>query len=148
MADTQDNTGLVQFDLVSPESRLVSQQVAMVVIPGEEGHFGVLAGHMPLISTIRHGVVAVHHTANDDHVDHYFIDGGFADVSSEQCTVLAEHAMKLPEIDQNELADEIKELHEAIQHIDNDDELRAAQRKLNVALSKQEAISWHGAGKR
>ena len=50
--------GTVEFELVSPERLLLSEQVAMVVVPGEDGNFGVLPGHAPLISTVRPGVMA------------------------------------------------------------------------------------------
>jgi F-type H+-transporting ATPase subunit epsilon len=49
----------VQFELVTPERLLVSQDVDMVVVPGTEGNFGVLPGHAPLISTIRPGTVDI-----------------------------------------------------------------------------------------
>ena len=50
----------VEFELVSPERLLMSQAVDMVVVPGEEGDFGVLVQHAPLISAVRPGVIAVH----------------------------------------------------------------------------------------
>jgi F-type H+-transporting ATPase subunit epsilon len=145
MSDAENNTGFVQFDLVSPEKKLLSQAVSMVVLPGEEGDFGVLVGHAPIVSTMRSGVVAVYNVPNDQHPELYFIDGGFADVTAEQCTVLAEYAVKLPEIDQDALAEEIKSLHEDIQAVNDNDEadIDDVKRKLDIALSKQEALSLH-----
>jgi F-type H+-transporting ATPase subunit epsilon len=88
----------VQFELVSPERLLISRDVGMVVVPGAEGDFGVLPDHAPLISTVRPGVIDVY----DDGTtisDRIFVSGGFAEVSGERCTVLAEQATPVKEID-------------------------------------------------
>ena len=77
----------VEFELVSPEKLLVSQPVDMVVVPGSEGNFGVLAGHSPFISTIRPGVIDIFE--GERIVDRIFIAGGFAEVTETRCTVLA-----------------------------------------------------------
>lgn len=143
MSEAGNNNGFVQFDLVSPEKKLLSKSVTMIVLPGEEGDFGVMSGHAPIVSTIRPGVISVYNLADDKHPEHYFIDGGFADVTGEQCTVLAEHAVLLPEIDQEALAEEIKSLHEGIQAVNDNDEadIDDLRRQLDIALSKQEALS-------
>jgi F-type H+-transporting ATPase subunit epsilon len=88
----------VQFELVSPERLLVSREVEMVVVPGSEGDFGVLRDHAPLISTVRPGVIDIY----DDGTtisDRIFVSGGFAEVTGERCTVLAEEAVPLKDID-------------------------------------------------
>ncbi|MBV8535490.1 MAG: F0F1 ATP synthase subunit epsilon [Alphaproteobacteria bacterium] len=88
----------LQFELVSPERLLISRDVGMVVVPGAEGDFGVLPDHAPLISTVRPGVIDVY----DDGAtvsDRIFVSGGFAEVTGERCTVLAEQATPLGEID-------------------------------------------------
>jgi F-type H+-transporting ATPase subunit epsilon len=136
-------TGFIQFDLVSPEKKLVSQAVGMVVVPGEEGDMGVLEGHAPVVSTLRHGVVKVYPTADEKHPDLIFVDGGFADVTANQCTILAEHAVRLPDIDQDELSAEIKKLHEDMHGATEDEALDKIRHRLDVALAKQAAISLH-----
>ena len=86
----------IQFDLVSPERLLLSQQVDMVTLPGSEGYMGVIAGHMALVSTLRAGMIDM----KDNGVDtRYFIRGGFADISATQVTVLAEEAIPMTELD-------------------------------------------------
>ncbi len=88
----------VQFELVSPERLLISRDVGMVVVPGAEGDFGVLPEHAPLISTVRPGVIDVY----DDGTtvsDRIFVSGGFAEVTGERCTVLADEAVPVKEID-------------------------------------------------
>lgn len=85
------------FDLVTPERLLFSESAEMVTIPGREGDMGVMAGHMPLISTLRPGTITVSGGANGDEA--YFVAGGFAEVTAEKVTVLAEDAAALNELD-------------------------------------------------
>jgi F-type H+-transporting ATPase subunit epsilon len=87
----------VQFELVSPERLLVSRPVEMVVVPGVEGDFGVLPGHAPLISEVRPGVISVFEGGKVE--ERIFVAGGFAEVTAERCTVLAEQALPIAEID-------------------------------------------------
>ena len=86
MADT------FTFELVSPERLLSSGKVAMVVVPGTEGDFGVLPGHAPMMSTIRAGIVEVYVNEGSTPSARYEIDGGFAEVTPEGLTILAEKA--------------------------------------------------------
>ena len=82
-----------QFELVSPERLLRSDPVAMVVVPGAEGDFGVLPGHSLLISTVRPGVIDVYEDDRTTLSERIFISGGFAEVTPERCTVLADEAV-------------------------------------------------------
>ena len=100
------------FDLVSPERLLVSREVGMLTIPGEEGEFGVLPGHAPLVSSLRTGIISVHD--NGQLSDRIFVAGGFAEVSPERCTVLAEEAVPLSELDRATLEADIKKLNEEL----------------------------------
>jgi len=89
MADT------VQFDLVSPERRLVSMEASEVRIPGAEGDLTAMAQHSPLITTLRPGLVTV--TGAEGSAD-YVVTGGFAEIDGETVSVLAERAIPLDEI--------------------------------------------------
>ena len=80
---------LFQFDLVSPEKSLMSLEVSEVNIPGAEGDFSSLVNHAPIITTLRPGFVNVSSPSGDVK---YFVTGGFAEVSSEATSVLAEKA--------------------------------------------------------
>jgi F-type H+-transporting ATPase subunit epsilon len=100
----------VRFDLVSPERQLRSEAVDMVVVPGAEGDFGVLAGHVPLISTIRPGVIEVHKgTASPERI---FISGGICEVSSDRCTILADDAVDVATLDRAQLEQRLKDAEE------------------------------------
>ena len=81
----------LHFSLVSPERELFSGSVDQVDAPGSEGDFGVLAGHAPFMTALKDGPVRVH---NDGTVKTYEVRGGFADVTPEGLTILAEHAVE------------------------------------------------------
>ena len=81
----------LQFSLVSPERELFSGPVDQVDAEGTEGGFGVLAGHAPFMTALKEGPVTVH---NDGHVKVFEVRGGFADVTPDGFTVLAEHAVE------------------------------------------------------
>ena len=100
----------VQFELVSPERLLLSEAVAMVVVPGGEGNFGVLPGHSLLISTVRPGVIDVYADEQNRISERIFVAGGFAEVTPERCTVLADAAMPLSSLDRVEIEQEAKSL--------------------------------------
>jgi F-type H+-transporting ATPase subunit epsilon len=81
----------LHFELVTPARLLRSEDVHMVVVPGTEGDFGVLEGHAPLMSTVRDGELAIYKTAGGA-PETISIQGGFAEVSENGLTVLAEQA--------------------------------------------------------
>ena len=89
MADT------MQFDLVSPERKLASMQAESVSIPGSEGDMVAMPNHAPVVTTLRPGYVSV--VAGGETTD-YLVTGGFAEVSAEGISVLAEEAMPKGEV--------------------------------------------------
>jgi len=103
-----------QFELVSPERLLLSAQVTEVVIPGSEGYLTALAGHSPLMTTIMPGVVSV--KLADGKSDSYVVFGGFADITPQSCTVLAESA---PHEDDINPADIQRRIEEARKHLED-----------------------------
>jgi F-type H+-transporting ATPase subunit epsilon len=81
----------LHFELVTPERLVRSEDVYMVVVPGSEGDFGVMAGHAPVMSTIRDGELAIYRSAGAE-PERVAIEGGFAEVNETGLTVLAEKA--------------------------------------------------------
>ncbi|CUH84519.1 ATP synthase subunit epsilon [Thalassovita mediterranea] len=103
MADT------VQFDLVSPERKLASLAAEQVQIPGASGDLTAMAGHEPTILTLRPGLVIAGEES-------YFVTGGFAELSSDSISVLAEMAVPKAEVTQDivtDLLSKAKAAHEA-----------------------------------
>jgi F-type H+-transporting ATPase subunit epsilon len=117
----------LHFDLVSPEKRVFAGEVDQVVVPGVEGEFGVLAGHAPFMSTIRSGAISIY--AGGD-VTRTFIRGGFAEVTSEGLTILAEEAIDLADVDASDIQRELTEAREDLGQARNDDETREAQARI------------------
>ena len=128
----------VQFELVSPERLLVSRPVEMVVVPGVEGDFGVLPGHAPLISEVRPGVIAVFEGGKVE--ERIFVAGGFAEVTAERCTVLAEQALPIAEIDRGAVEVALKDAREDLTEAKNDHERAAAEAAIAVAEAKISAL--------
>ncbi|MFZ5608157.1 MAG: F0F1 ATP synthase subunit epsilon [Pseudomonadota bacterium] len=87
----------VTFELVSPERLLKSVEAEMVVVPGAEGDFGVLAGHAPVMSIVRPGVVEIY-AAQGGAPERLFVGGGFAEVADDRLTLLAEDAADLAQV--------------------------------------------------
>ena len=98
---------LLDFELVSPERRLAKAKVAMVVVPGAEGDFGVLPGHAPVMSTIRPGAIAIYEAESNTLTRRIFVDGGFAEVTPEGLTILAESATPVSDIDPAKVATDL-----------------------------------------
>jgi len=123
--------GKVAFELVSPERLLLSQEVDMVVVPGEEGDFGVLERHSPMISTLRPGVIQVHDGGSV--AESIFVAGGFAEVTPTRCTVLAEEALPVGEIDRAATEQRLSNAKDDLLDAKDDAEKAVAERQIKVA---------------
>lgn len=130
--------GKVDFELVSPERLLASKAVDMVVVPGGDGDFGVLPGHAPLLSTVRAGVILVYDGREVS--DRIFVAGGFAEVTQERCTVLAEVAMPVSEIDSGTTEQELRDAREDVAAAKTDHERNTATRRADLAQAKLDAV--------
>jgi F-type H+-transporting ATPase subunit epsilon len=146
----------VRFELVSPEKLLLAEDVEMVVVPGGDGNFGVLPGHALLISTVRPGIIDVYEAGKV--TERIFVSGGFAEVTPERCTVLADEALPLESLDRGEIEESLKSVAANItgamerlqraQGVERD-QLLAELQRLEVAralaLAKRSAIESVGA---
>ena len=100
MADT------MQFDLVSPERRLASMQVTAVQIPGSDGDMTAMPDHAPTITTLRPGVLRVEGPGG---ATEYVVTGGFAEISANGVSVLAERAVPKGDMTQEHLDEMMEE---------------------------------------
>lgn len=112
----------LHFSLVSPARELFSGEVDHVIAPGSEGEFGVLANHAPFMTTLKNGVVRV--LEGNDVKMRIFVRGGFADVTPEGLTILAEEARMLDKLKVEDVQKELEETHLKIQSLDKDDSTR------------------------
>ena len=128
-----------QFELVSPEKLLLSEEVSEVVVPGSEGYFTVMANHAPLMSTLRPGVVDVKLASGD--TQRIFVRGGFADVSPSGFTLLAEYSVPLDELDMADLDQQIQNAEEDVSDADTDEKKAKAETALAQLKEVRDAIN-------
>ncbi|KAB7742189.1 F0F1 ATP synthase subunit epsilon [Parvibaculum sedimenti] len=128
----------LHFDLVSPERLLLSENVDMVTVPGKEGDFGVLAGHSPMMTTLRPGVINVDEAGKPQR--RIFVRGGFAEVTPSGLTVLAEYTIPVEELDQARLDLEIGYAEEDVADAKSDDARLMAQEKLDHLKQMRHAL--------
>ncbi|MEE2661719.1 MAG: F0F1 ATP synthase subunit epsilon [Pseudomonadota bacterium] len=121
------------FELVSPEQVLLSENTEMVVVPGTEGDFGVLIGHAPVISTLRSGVINIHVGNKLD--KRIFVGGGFAEVTGERCTILAEEAIFVDDIDPRQAQDRLNVAQSALEAATDEVSRNKAEIELAAAIA-------------
>lgn len=129
------------FEVVSPERLLLSTQVDMAEIPAEEGDMGVLAGHAPMIVALRGGLIRTHE--NGAVTRTLFVGGGFAEVTTTSCTVLADDAVPVEDLTKADAATRITEAEAGYQAAkDAAPEIRdAAFKRLLSARAMAEAAT-------
>lgn len=123
----------LNFALVSPEREVFHGDVDQVVVPGSEGEFGVLPNHAPVMSVITPGTLRV---LNDGSERRIFVNGGFADVTPEGLTVLAEDAVDLAAVNAAELDQQVKDAQDDLRDANSD----AKRDSAKAALERLEAI--------
>ena len=84
------------LEIVSPDKLLLSQPVDMAVIPAAEGEMGVMPGHSPMILLLRGGTIVLHEGGQP--TARLYVSGGFAEITPERCTVLADEAIPVAEV--------------------------------------------------
>ena len=109
----------IALEIVSPERLLLSRPVDMVVIPASEGDMGVLEGHAPTMVMLRGGVIDLYE--NDTITDRMYVAGGFAEVTPERCTVLANEVVPSAELSRDEGERRLAEAETAYAAIDASD---------------------------
>ncbi|WP_417469555.1 F0F1 ATP synthase subunit epsilon [Maricaulis sp.] len=129
----------LHFDLVSPERRLFAGEVDMVVVPGEDGDFGVLPKHAPFMSVIRSGAIII---TRDGVNERTFIHGGFAEVTPAGLTILAEEAIPVSEIDVAAVERDLVNAREDVS-VAKTDEARESAEALVSKLEAMKTVAAH-----
>lgn len=122
-----------KFELVSPERILMSADAEQVIVPGAEGEFTVLPLHAPVISALRPGVIRA---KLSDGKKRIYVRSGFADVTPEALTILAERAFIVDEIDPEMLEQELDAVQAALDSANDDD----ARMHLAIAIEELKAL--------
>ncbi|HET9902730.1 MAG TPA: F0F1 ATP synthase subunit epsilon [Xanthobacteraceae bacterium] len=131
------------FELVSPERLLFSGEVDQVDVPGTEGEFGVLAGHAPIVATLKPGILTVVVGGQRERI---VVFGGFAEVSPSGMTVLADNAVTLENLDAARLAAAIKDAEEDAADATDEAVRDKLRRKLEQLRAVQTAVAGGSAG--
>ncbi len=132
MADT------FKFELVSPEELLLSADAVEVTVPGSEGDFGVFAHHAAVMSTLRPGMIVA--KLADGSETGFFVRGGFADVSANGFTLLAEYAVPAGEFDNEAMQEQLKLASDAVEEA-SDANKEKAQNLLNQLKEVSDALA-------
>lgn len=128
----------LMFALVSPEREVFHGEVDHVVVPGTEGEFGVSPHHAPVMSVIKPGALRVF---NDGAERRIFVDGGFADVTPEGLTVLAEDAVDLSGVDAASLDQQLKDAQDDMRDAAGDVARAVAQHKVERLEIMRQALT-------
>ena len=121
----------ISFVLVSPENLVFNGQVGMIIVPGKDGDLGILPGHSKVISSLRPGRVMVY-GEDKNLLKSFFVSGGFAEINSEKCIVLAEDVNEIETLDKSSIQKEI-------QILESNSDLNSKDR-IEVEKAKLEAI--------
>jgi F-type H+-transporting ATPase subunit epsilon len=128
-----------KFDLVSPERLLISEEVEAVIIPGAEGEMTVMANHAPVMTTIKPGVVTVKPAGGAER--RFVVFGGFADILPAGCTLLAEEAVAVQDINRDDLSRRIQDAREDVSDAKDDASKAKAQEFLDHLTTLEGAIA-------
>jgi F-type H+-transporting ATPase subunit epsilon len=131
---------ILKLSIISPEKVIYSQNVDMVVMPGSEGRFGVLPGHIGFVSSLSPGIIEIYH--GNDISKKMFVYSGLAEVSVEECSVLAEDSFDLSEINIEEVKKRIEDLTARLESKKNisEKEAFAAKKEILVAQAMLEFV--------
>jgi F-type H+-transporting ATPase subunit epsilon len=127
-------TDALHLELVTPDARVLSEAVYMVVVPGELGDFGVMAHHAPFVSMIRPGKLEVY--LSETKIERYFVGGGYANVSNNTCIVLAESLQPLASLDKAVITEELAGYRAALVKVESDIKRTALERHILEAETK------------
>ena len=126
------------FELVSPERLILSVRATEVVLPGMDGEMTVMAHHAPTMTTIKPGVVSV--LTAEGKVEKIVVFGGFADILPDGCTLLAESAVAVADIDRADLAQRLQDAREDYADATTDAGKQKAQEYLDQLTTLEAAI--------
>jgi F-type H+-transporting ATPase subunit epsilon len=127
----------VQLEIVSPTRLLLSRSVDMVVVPGYEGDIAAQEKHAPLITLLRGGVISLYEGGSV--TDRFFVGGGFAEITEDRCTVLADDAVPVADLKPTDAQALLKDAEAAWAEVDKLD-IAARESALDRLQSAREAV--------
>jgi F-type H+-transporting ATPase subunit epsilon len=133
----------VQLEIVSPARLLLSRAVDMVVMPGYEGDLAAMENHAPMITLLRGGVIALYEGAQV--TDRFFVAGGFAEITPDRCTILANDAVPVSELSAADANARLQSAEKAWEGVDKMD-ITARDAVLDQLQAAREAVRVAGQG--
>ena len=109
----------VQLEIVSPSRLVLSRAVEMVVMPGYEGDLAAMENHAPMITLLRGGVITLYEGGSA--TDRFFVGGGFAEITADRCTILADDAVPVSELSADVARVRLQEAEQAWTDVDKFD---------------------------
>ncbi len=133
MADT------FQLQVATPERSFVDEQVSQAELPGKDGYMGILAGHAPLLSALKPGVLRYSGGSGGQHA--LVIDGGFVEVFDNHVRVLADHAEAAGDVQVERARQQLEEASRKLQEAKDTAESEAALRSMEQAQARIDATA-------
>lgn len=127
----------LKLEIVSPARLLLSRDVEMVVLPGYEGDLAAMERHAPMITLLRGGVITLHEGGHP--TDRFFVAGGFAEITPDRCTILADDAVMVSELNADDAAQRAKAAEDAWNDVDKND-IVAREAAMDALLSAREMV--------
>ena len=129
----------VQVEIISPEKLLFRKEVEMAVIPGEEGDIAAMPDHAPIMLLLRGGVVSLYEGGVV--TERFFVSGGFADITADRYTILADEALPIKDIVLTEAESRLETLELQLTNVAADDlaDIERISRKIQSTRAAIEA---------
>ncbi len=127
----------VALEIVSPAKLLLSRDVEMVVMPGYEGDLAAMENHAPMITLLRGGVITIYEAGAP--TDRFFVGGGFAEITPDRCTILADDVMPVAELTTADANARLQAADAAWAEVDKND-ITARDAVLDRLQSAREAV--------
>jgi F-type H+-transporting ATPase subunit epsilon len=122
------------LSIVAPDRSVVEDQAVSVVAPGALGYFGIMAGHVPMVAALSAGIVEYVDGKNQRH--HVAVGGGFAEVSGERLTILADSAALATEINVKEEEERLERARRALRGEDSEMTSAEATQEIDRAMAR------------
>ena len=129
------------YEVVSPDKKFIEDKAYQIVVPADEGDFGVLIDHSAVVSSLRAGVVSIYQDQDTDIPQKIFVTGGFVDVTSTNCKILADNVINLEDMDQSEIEKEIQNLVEDLGLAEGEHDIAKVEAKLALEKAKLSAVT-------
>jgi len=129
----------LRFEIVTPEERLYQDNAWQVVLPAAQGAIGILPQHAPMVILLQSGIVYIYQD-EDTLSERIFVGGGFAHIDEENCTVMADEAIRVSDIKETEVQDYIDKIHAEMEEAHEEDKKELLQKTLTIARAKLDLL--------